>query len=824
MCNDKIIITMKSLRITCFLLIISLSMSAQVYTVTSCNDLNLYPVNTAIDSEGNIWPADKSIISIYLEGDPNTGIGGLGCWAHHHPNGKDFVVTPYGWGRTPGPGKMMIIREAMQAITDSRTEYDEIGTMNMKLYYLLNDVFSGIYGSKWWLYDTEQCWMTSGIADIRRLSPDERKQVFAHEIGHCFVEDNAPATSGRIGIVADLDDWVDEGVAEYLSSEVYKRTDLEDEYAIDYDFDTPFYDQDYNSYVLFRYYALLYGRPAIVPLIRGIVEGESLGARIQHLQRTGFDEIFHEFLFDWTYNKIEDSGGHKKIPKIDEGADEFYELSEGAEKLDIDAKIQNGQRELFLLKLPAGYDVVLKPLTGTSLPFFQSLVVRGQEKQKFWESELEIKGHCSRPISIELMISHLNTEELEGLSLQYEIIPKELCCDAGLVVEENPEAENLNGQFAFDYYIDAVLNYNIEGETRTIPLKYFVNSKDGSMLFTDSWFFAAFGRITSRGKEAHAAIWFPNGQVVVYVLDRNSGQKLAITIDLNQRRNEIMGIQAINAAELVRLGPNSGISPAPIPHNSPWNEWSSGIALNQPERYDPSQINKISAYLSDEEYPISSPLSSFGFLVGYIRDANNKNKQLVYQKVELPGGDMYEAHLIYMGNFCAQFDGGGYKKMTIGSSTGAIAAMTAQERAAFSERQNELHEQRLMLLQDLQRCRGNKSCEAEISKLMMDLERELQDNIFDLPANPEFTGNAASEFQSEQRAIRDDMHRLQEELIDLGVECERKNRMHASCDCMDIAVENCRRNMEDRRNMIYALECRLARLQGMDHLYDDCPR
>lgn len=823
---------MKSLTfLLSFLFLFSGFVSAQVYEVSTCEDLGLNPVQLVQDNEGGV-AGGESIISIYLEGDPSTGIGGLGCWAHHHPNGKDFVITPFSWGETPGGGRMAIIREVMQAITDSRTKYAALGTMDMDLHYLLDDVYYSrhradgsvegmILGLKFWLYNTNQCWMRSGVPTLRGLSPEKRKQVFAHEVGHCFNEENAPAFAWRWDT---LNKWVQESVAEYLSSEVYKRVDYEHRVATRYNFDKPFYEQPYSSYVLFRYYAMHQGEESIVPLMKEIINKDNQRARIEYLQRTGFDRIFHEFLFDWTYNKIEDSGGHIKIPKTDVGSDALINLRDDMVKVKVDKDIKNGQRELYLLNVPEGYDILLKPMSGTDLPFFQSLFVEGKEKIDFWDAEIEIEGHCSRPMTIQWMVSHLNVEDLSDLEVEFDLIPKDGCCESGLVVEANPDENNINGWFYFDYYIESTVNSLVDGESQSFPMNYYVNSKDGSMLLTQSWFTEAFGSDTFGRKQVEAVIWLPNGQLVAYIFDETFGPR-AITIALNQTRSEIMGIQAMKAAELVRLGPSSGLRPAPLPHGSSWEGYASGMAIRQPERSDPSQINKISAYLSNDSYPISSPLASFGFLTGYIRDAANQSKKLVYSKVELPGGNFYEGHLQSMDRMCFQFDAVTYKKMTIGASRGAIAAMSYGEQQEFANDQNALQEEMMRLLSEMSRCGDDKACEAEYTRRMMEIQKRQQDAYFDLQRDDSYSGTAADDLLAQQRALRDEMYPLQQMMVDKELQCHRLREQSAACGgCRDDTLKRCKVQYQELKDQMYVLECRMAKLMGAGDMMQDCPR
>ena len=111
-------------------LLVTLTLQAQ-YTVSRCEDLGLNPIEPR---------SDRDILQIYLTGDEDTGIGGLGCWVHHHPNNKDYVVTPNSWGREPNPGRQSVINDVMEAMRLSREKYTEYGDMNRALYYILDDV------------------------------------------------------------------------------------------------------------------------------------------------------------------------------------------------------------------------------------------------------------------------------------------------------------------------------------------------------------------------------------------------------------------------------------------------------------------------------------------------------------------------------------------------------------------------------------------------------------------------------------------------------------------------------------------------------------
>ena len=430
------------------LLIIS-TISAQ-YTVSTCGELALRPVDTG----------GREILAIYLKRNA-AGVGGLGCWVHHHPNRKDFVVTPHSWDSVPSPWRMSLIREAMQAITDSRKKYVEYGTMNQPLYYILDDVSRVddrgelLPGEKFFLSEEGECWMRSGVPTLRPDSEEIRKQIFAHEIGHCFVEENVPEI---VYDEHDLDEWFDESVAEYLSSEVYNTADGEHEYAKVYDFDLPF-RQPYNAYVLWYYYAKKNGKEAVVRLMNELADINSISGRLDHLQSIGFDRLFHNYLFDFTAKKINDSGTGRPIPKPNDAFDEVYTLEPGETAITLSQPIPNSQREFFLLSLPKGYNLTIRPPSGSTAPFFSSLLTEDLERQD-WNSEVFIEGNCSRDLSVLVLLSHLNNDDLEGLSISYDLEAKTDCC-SGL-------AGTMDGCLIGTWEVDVstvsdLLDYDISG-------------------------------------------------------------------------------------------------------------------------------------------------------------------------------------------------------------------------------------------------------------------------------------------------------------------------------------------------------------------------
>ena len=145
------------------------------------------------------------------------------------------------------------------------------------------------------------------------------------------------------------------------------------------------------------------------------------------------------------------------------------------------------------------------------------------------------------------------------------------------------------------------------------------------------------------GYEPEVFIWLPNKQVVGYVYDTKFDQKRAITLDLDQTGTDVMAAGAVMMDDFLRRSAQSDLTPAPLPPDSPWRSKARGFAVRQPEPSNPTESNFISTYISNETTGITSPLPAFGFLVGYVRDRNGKNKKLVYYKADLTNGDMLEA-------------------------------------------------------------------------------------------------------------------------------------------------------------------------------------
>lgn len=408
---------MKKIVFFVFLTLSGLYLTGQ-YQVSTCEELELRPITpTTADS------ASEDILKIYYEEDSD-GIGGLGCYAHHHPNGKDFVITPYSWGKEPTLAKKGLIKDAMDAISDARAEYVNYGTMENKLYYLLDYLNYSYSGIAKWIVD-DSCWMKSGVPTLEGSTGEARKILFAHEIGHCFVMENVRYL---VKFYRSLNAWFDESVAEYLASEVYKEVNTEYASATSFDLDGSPFTQPYDAYVLWKYYADKNGKLAVVPLMNQLTERTTRRERLDYMRSSGFDQFYQHFLFDYYQLTIQDSGGGH-IPSEGPIARLQYDLEPTGSSISL-PDLEPERLQLFEIIIPPGHQLILHPPEGADYSYFQSLIVDSGVELKDWNSTVTIEGDCAYSKSIHVLMSHLNSIPLTNLEINYELNAKTDCCSA----------------------------------------------------------------------------------------------------------------------------------------------------------------------------------------------------------------------------------------------------------------------------------------------------------------------------------------------------------------------------------------------------------
>ncbi len=391
---------------------------AQDYEVSTCKEMRLRPIIPA--SEGG---PQVDLLGNYYVPDVN-GVGGLGCWTYHHPNGRDFVVTPHGWGNPPNtPKRKQLIDEAMEAITDARAHYVSYGNLDNDLYYILNDVDYGFPGHTMWLVDGE-CWMISGVPGLADEDTSaSRKFVFVHEVGHCFVMENVLNLGKKYD---ELNAWFDECVSEFLASDVYKSVDREIENAQSFNIERPFRTK-YKAYSLFQYFVNERGKENLVPFLNKLTTTFDIRDRLRIMRELDFDQLVHNYFYEYRREWLKDSGTSRVIPKLPLSEPREIVLDPGLTEEPL-PELGMLRLERIKIQIPEGFNAKLSPVTGSDKTFFQSVIVDGGDAYHNWDSEISVEGDCFREQSLELMISHINEDPLEGLKISYELEARTDCC------------------------------------------------------------------------------------------------------------------------------------------------------------------------------------------------------------------------------------------------------------------------------------------------------------------------------------------------------------------------------------------------------------
>lgn len=393
------------------------NVSAQ-YHVSTCEELGLRPIIPASEDGPR-----TDILWNYYNADEN-GVGGLGCWTYHHPNGRDYVVTPNGWENPANtPKRKDLIKEAMDAITDARRHYVSYGNLDNSLYYVLNDVDYGVPGHTMWLVDGE-CWMFSGVPGLAGdQTPEERKFVFAHEVAHCFMMENVLNLGKKYD---ELNAWFDESVSEFLASDLYKSVDREFGSAERFYLEGPFRIR-YAAYSLFQYFVQERGKDNLVPFLNRLTATHNIEDRLRVMRESGFDQLVHNYLYEYRRDRLKDPGTARIIPKKPLSDTREIVLDPGLTEETL-PEIEMLRLERIKIQIPEGFNAKVRPVRGSDKAFFQSAIVEGGDAYHNWNSEIYVEGNCYREQSIELMISHINNDPIEGLKLSYDLEAKTDCC------------------------------------------------------------------------------------------------------------------------------------------------------------------------------------------------------------------------------------------------------------------------------------------------------------------------------------------------------------------------------------------------------------
>ena len=408
-------------------LLISACPSAHAQAVT-CSSMGLDPV---VPEAGN--PAGIGILDIYyLESG-----SGLGCYVHPHRNGKDFVITPPGWGANPNPEHQGWIDLAMKGISESRATLMTIGSLDTNLYVLVTDRSAADVGrpggaEAYWLLG-DDCWAEMR-ADVQAdpagpaSGPESFKFVLAHEIGHCFLMENIPNYELQTEWEYTVD-WWDESGAEFLAAQVYPTLNLEFSQAGAFDLDQIRWPQAYRAVVLLQHYANTTNNQKVIALLEWFHEigkvtptdgAEALYAFFDAIyEDPHFGEFYHDFVVTHYQSQVQDPGGGT-MPR-EAYVDTLWSQALAGESGTVAIPPAPANRlVLGELTIPAGYEVQLTPPGGSGKRHYQTLLENGRFI-KDWTESATFAGNCEYETQAWVLLTHHAEIELKGLEMSYRL-------------------------------------------------------------------------------------------------------------------------------------------------------------------------------------------------------------------------------------------------------------------------------------------------------------------------------------------------------------------------------------------------------------------
>jgi len=153
------------------------------------------------------------------------------------------------------------------------------------------------------------CGVTLYIS-MQQLSDGNFKQSLAHELGHCFQQENFPAQNE---VNNEYIRWREEGLAEYLSNVAYPSNNSEWGRMITLtgtELHTSLLDRAYDNTAFFQFLANRRGNGGVFDVVRSLPSSGGKSQQEKALAAvSGMTEIFHDYAKALTEGNIEDTGG-----------------------------------------------------------------------------------------------------------------------------------------------------------------------------------------------------------------------------------------------------------------------------------------------------------------------------------------------------------------------------------------------------------------------------------------------------------------------------------------------------------------------------------
>lgn len=198
---------------------------------------------------------------------------------------------------------------ALQAMMDAVPVYNALGEMPAVAL-----VFSVAEGGGLWGQSFPNPESTCGLSiytSLQSESPEEFKQLIAHELAHCFQVQTHPAQHQAPYLVID---WHFEGAAEYWSNVVYPEVNLEWRFLErleETELTTTIISREYENFLFFQYLGSTIGSAGILDLIGQLPSGfnTAIDQRDALASYGNMAQTYHDFAKAMTDGTITDTSG-----------------------------------------------------------------------------------------------------------------------------------------------------------------------------------------------------------------------------------------------------------------------------------------------------------------------------------------------------------------------------------------------------------------------------------------------------------------------------------------------------------------------------------
>lgn len=227
----------------------------------------------------------------------------------------------------------------------------------------------------------------------------------------------------------------------------------------------------------------------------------------------------------------------------------------------------------------------------------------------------------------------------------------------------NP-AHKVNGIYHFDYQIHSTIETFSNGRKKRLQTSYYVNSRDGSLFFPKGIIGMNHFNNQDGDFRFDGALILSNGQMVMYLYDKQFHKKRAFTVNSKKTANDkFMNTHtALLAFFNDRNDPDlQQENPEPLPASFDWDGITHGFTG---DIYNGTDKAKMTLYL--DEHPMLMDKTSVpvaGFLTGILNyfDNDKCNAIIVFSKIKQENGDYIQEELRDFGHEQFSFNATQYK-------------------------------------------------------------------------------------------------------------------------------------------------------------------